>query len=79
MCLASYRQPLRIVVAVPVASPETCEPFRIEVEEVICVITPEPFVGVGAWYSDFRKRAMRRYESCWNEPRGIRTVIFLRL
>jgi putative phosphoribosyl transferase len=46
-------RPLKIVIAVPVAPPETCEAFRSEVEEVICVITPEPFVAVGAWYSDF--------------------------
>jgi putative phosphoribosyl transferase len=47
------KKPLKIVVAVPVAPPETCEAFRNEVEEVICAITPEPFIAVGAWYSDF--------------------------
>jgi len=46
-------RPLKIVVAVPVAPLETCEAFRNEVEEVICAITPEPFIAVGAWYSDF--------------------------
>src|SRR5262245_55028219 len=46
-------RPLKIVVAVPVAPPETCEAFRREVEEAICAITPEPCVAVGAWYSDF--------------------------
>jgi putative phosphoribosyl transferase len=47
------KNPLKIVVAVPVAPPETCEAFRNEVEQVICAITPEPFIAVGAWYSDF--------------------------
>jgi putative phosphoribosyl transferase len=46
-------KPLKIVVAVPVAPPETCEAFRSEVEDVICAITPDPFVAVGAWYEDF--------------------------
>ncbi|HEY6366036.1 MAG TPA: phosphoribosyltransferase [Candidatus Binatia bacterium] len=46
-------KPLKIVVAVPVAPPETCEAFRSEVEEVICAITPDPFIAVGVWYSDF--------------------------
>jgi putative phosphoribosyl transferase len=46
-------KPLKIVVAVPVSPPETCEAFRSEVDEVICAITPEPFIAVGAWYSDF--------------------------
>jgi putative phosphoribosyl transferase len=46
-------KPLKIVVAVPVAPPETCEAFQSEVDEVICAITPDPFIAVGAWYSDF--------------------------
>jgi erythromycin esterase-like protein/predicted phosphoribosyltransferase len=47
------QQPARIVVAVPTASPETCEEMRTEVDEVICAITPEPFHAVGLWYQDF--------------------------
>lgn len=46
-------QPARIVVAVPTASPDTCEELRAEVDEVICAITPEPFQAVGRWYEDF--------------------------
>ena len=46
-------QPARIVVAVPTASPETCEEMKAEVDEVICAITPEPFHAVGLWYEDF--------------------------
>lgn len=45
--------PARIVVAVPVSSPETCNEFRREVDEVVCAVTPEPFRGVGLWYEDF--------------------------
>ena len=47
------QNPKRIVVAVPVAAPETCEAYGKEVDEIICAITPEPFVGVGWWYEDF--------------------------
>ena len=43
----------RIVVAVPVAAPSTYEEFQIEVDEVVCVFTPEPFHAVGLWYEDF--------------------------
>jgi predicted phosphoribosyltransferase len=46
-------QPARIVVAVPTASPETCEEMRAKVDDVICAITPEPFHAVGRWYQDF--------------------------
>jgi predicted phosphoribosyltransferase len=45
--------PARIVVAVPVSSPETCNEFRKEVDEIVCAVTPEPFRGVGMWYNDF--------------------------
>ena len=46
-------RPAKIIVAVPVAAPETCDEFREEVDEVICAIIPEPFMAVGAWYEDF--------------------------
>ena len=53
--LAVLRQarPVRIVVAVPVASAETCDEVRDEVDEVICACSPEPFFSVGHWYEDF--------------------------
>jgi predicted phosphoribosyltransferase len=47
------QHPARIVVAVPVSSPETCNEFRSEVDEIVCAVTPEPFRGVGMWYRDF--------------------------
>jgi putative phosphoribosyl transferase len=47
------QQPARIVVAVPVASQQTCAEFRSEVEEIVCAYTPEPFYAVGLWYRDF--------------------------
>jgi predicted phosphoribosyltransferase len=47
------QQPARIVVAVPTASPETCEQLRAEVDDIMCAITPEPFHAVGLWYEDF--------------------------
>ena len=47
------QQPARIVVAVPTASPQTCEELRRVADEVMCAITPEPFHAVGLWYDDF--------------------------
>jgi predicted phosphoribosyltransferase len=47
------QQPARIVVAVPIASAETCQELRAEVDEVVCPVTPEPFHAVGLWYEDF--------------------------
>jgi putative phosphoribosyl transferase len=47
------QRPARLVVAVPAGSPQTCDEFRDEVDEVVCAITPEPFYAVGLWYDDF--------------------------
>ena len=47
------QQPARVVVAVPVAAPETCDELRAVADDVICVVTPEPFHSVGLWYQDF--------------------------
>ena len=47
------QQPARIVVAVPVAAASTCAELAHEVEEMVCVMTPEPFQAVGLWYQDF--------------------------
>jgi putative phosphoribosyl transferase len=53
--VAALRQesPARIVVAVPVASPDTCDELSREVEEVVCALAPPRFSAVGAWYDDF--------------------------
>lgn len=47
------QRPKHLVVAVPVAAAETCESLRSEVDEVVCALTPEPFLAVGQWYQDF--------------------------
>jgi predicted phosphoribosyltransferase len=46
-------KPARIVVAVPVSAPQTCDEYRMGVDEIICGATPERFYGVGRWYRDF--------------------------
>jgi predicted phosphoribosyltransferase len=43
----------RVVVAVPIAPPETCDAFRDLVDDIVCARTPEPFYAVGLWYEDF--------------------------
>jgi putative phosphoribosyl transferase len=45
--------PAAIVVAVPVASAQTCDEFRHEIDDIVCLVTPEPFHAVGLWYEDF--------------------------
>jgi len=52
---AALRQqdPAKIVVAVPVSAPQTCDEYRMGVDEIVCAKTPESFLGVGQWYRDF--------------------------
>jgi putative phosphoribosyl transferase len=45
--------PAAIVVAVPIAPPSTCAELAREVDDIVCALTPEPFIAVGAWYEDF--------------------------
>lgn len=49
-----HRQPKRIVVAVPVAPPDTAARIRAEVDELVALDIPERFLGaVGAYYDAF--------------------------
>lgn len=43
----------QVVVAVPVASPEAVDLLLREVDDVVALATPAPFLGVGRWYLDF--------------------------
>jgi putative phosphoribosyl transferase len=52
---AALRQqkPARIIVAVPVSAPQTCDEYSMGVDKIVCDVTPEPFHAVGQWYKDF--------------------------
>lgn len=47
------QSPARLVVAVPVAPPDTVARFIAEGVEVLCPLTPRLFGGVGQFYGDF--------------------------
>lgn len=48
-----HRDPTAVVVAVPIAPPQTCETLAREADAVVCAHTSEPFLAVGAWYETF--------------------------
>ncbi|HLV81121.1 MAG TPA: phosphoribosyltransferase [Chthonomonadaceae bacterium] len=48
-------QPRRIVLAVPVCAPQTAEAIRPEVDDLVCLLQPDPFRAVGLWYRDFEQ------------------------
>ena len=45
----------RVVVAVPVAPPETAEMLRAIVDELVCLATPPAFRAVGQFYANFEQ------------------------
>jgi predicted phosphoribosyltransferase len=47
------QRPSRIIVAVPVGSPDTCRELADIADEVVCARTPDNFTAVGQWYRDF--------------------------
>jgi predicted phosphoribosyltransferase len=47
------RRAARVVAAVPVGAPETCDALAAEADEVVCALTPQPFLSVGYWYDSF--------------------------
>lgn len=48
-------KPAKLVLATPVAPAETLAELRTEVDEVVCLATPEPFYAIGLWYQDFHQ------------------------
>jgi putative phosphoribosyl transferase len=49
------RRPGRLVLAVPVAPPDTIERLRPLVDEVVCLLTPASLGAIGSFYRDFRQ------------------------
>ena len=52
-----------IIVAVPVASSDSCRELEEIADKVICLHTPEPFYGVGQWYRDFSQTTDQEVEN----------------
>lgn len=51
------RAPGRLVLAVPVAPPDTVARLRAEVDEIVCLAQPVPFMAIGPYYDDFHQLA----------------------
>lgn len=47
------RKPARIIIATPVASPETVGHLQNEVDEVVCLVQPEPMHAISLFYQEF--------------------------
>lgn len=53
IALIQRQHPKGVVVAVPVGPGGVCEALRKVVQEVVCLLTPEPLSSIGLWYRDF--------------------------
>jgi putative phosphoribosyl transferase len=51
----SEQHPARLVIAVPTGAPDTCAALVSEVDELVCLAMPDPYIAVGCWYDDFRQ------------------------
>lgn len=51
--VVKQEKPARLVVAVPVGARDTCDELSGLVDELVCVLTPEPFWAVGQAYETF--------------------------
>jgi putative phosphoribosyl transferase len=63
--------PVSLVVAVPVAPADTVEMLRKQVDEMVCLAEPEPFMAIGMWYMDFSQvsddEVRHILEKAWHE------------
>ncbi len=48
-------KPAKTMIAVPVGSAEACERLKKEVDDFVCLASPEYFMAVGEWFEDFRQ------------------------
>jgi putative phosphoribosyl transferase len=55
VAVARARGARRVVLAAPVAAPDTVAALRAVADDVVTVLQPDDLVGVGRWYRDFRQ------------------------
>ncbi|MFL5493223.1 MAG: phosphoribosyltransferase [Gemmatimonadales bacterium] len=65
--------PERVIVAVPVAPAETCESLRAEVDEVVCLFSPAPFISVGTFYENFSQVTDEEVRTLLERAAAVRT------
>lgn len=64
------QHPDRVVGAVPVAPPKSVAKLADRVDELICLETPDPFGGVGAWYDRFGQTTDEEVREILEEAAG---------
>ena len=49
------RSPQRLILAIPVAPADTIQVLRRQVDDVVCLETPDPFYAIGMHFDDFHQ------------------------
>ncbi|HET8791916.1 MAG TPA: phosphoribosyltransferase family protein [Modicisalibacter sp.] len=60
----------RCTLAVPVAPAETLDSLASEVDDIVCIATPENFRAVGQWYVEFGQTSDDEVNACLAELAG---------
>jgi len=61
----------RVVVAAPVAAPETVADLRPTVDALVTLATPDPFGAIGLWYEDFSQLSDDQVRALLISPGGL--------
>lgn len=67
--------PGKIVIGVPVASKNAVQKLSKEVDEVVAVLIPQEFYGVGAFYEDFEQVSDEEVMFYLDKIRGLRKAV----
>jgi len=60
----------QVVVAVPVAAPDSCDAVAESADDTVCAVTPQPFFAVGEWYEDFAPTTDDEVRELLRKPRS---------
>ena len=75
-----HHHPSKIIAALPVAQAQNCDELQAEVDDLICLRTPEYFSSVGKWYenfsqiSDLEVKDFLTQAKQWHVPEKTRTI-----
>ena len=66
-------QPAKLVVAVPVGAPETCDQFRHLADEIVCAREPADFAAVREWQENFQQTSDAEVHELLQQSRNLRS------
>jgi predicted phosphoribosyltransferase len=67
--------PARIVLAAPVCAPETATDLSSEVDDIVAVAQPTPFLAVGVWYRSFEQTSDAEVLALLRQARDERAAV----